>query len=109
MLSSAQNPSLDTTTAPTRVHLRRRQNLLEVHWSDGTVHHLSGLSLRKSCACSVCSSRRQRGVISLIDAEVRVENLEVHGVSALQFYFSDGHNRGLFPWAYLRQLGEQAS
>lgn len=109
MTAPALIRSMDTTAAPTRVHLRRRKNLVEIRWPDGLESQLSGLSLRKSCACSGCTSARQRGIISLIDAEVSIDNLEVHGVSALQFHFSDDHNRGLYPWAYLRQLCEQVA
>lgn len=98
-----------TTAPPTRVHLHRKQNRVDITWPDGLETGLSGLMLRKSCACSTCTNNRQRGVIRLIDADIGIDNLEIHGVSALQFHFSDGHNRGLYPWSYLRQLCEQAS
>ncbi|MFL1403770.1 DUF971 domain-containing protein [Marinobacter sp. M1N3S26] len=102
---SAQTP----TEAPSQIRLRRKQKMVEITWPDGLESHLSCLTLRKSCACSSCSNARQKGAISLIDADIGIDNLNVHGVSAMQFHFSDGHNRGLYPWSYLRQLCEQVS
>lgn len=103
----AQNST--ATEPPSQVRLRRKQKRVEITWPDGQESHLSCLTLRKSCACSSCSNARQKGAISLIDADIGIDNLNVHGVSAMQFHFSDGHNRGLYPWSYLRQLCEQVS
>lgn len=97
------------TEAPSQVRLWRKQKVVEITWPDGLESRLSCLVLRKSCACSSCSSARQKGAITLIDADIGIDNLNVHGVSAMQFHFTDGHNRGLYPWAYLRQLCEQLS
>jgi DUF971 family protein len=30
------------------------------------------------------------------------------GSYAVQLVFSDGHERGIFPWVYLRELGQPA-
>ncbi|WP_417547650.1 DUF971 domain-containing protein [Marinobacter segnicrescens] len=103
-------PSVQTPTeAPSQVRLRRKQKVVEITWPDGLESRLSCLVLRKSCACSGCSAARQKGAITLIDADIGIDNLNVHGVSAMQFHFTDGHNRGLYPWTYLRQLCEQLS
>nr|WP_298146925.1 DUF971 domain-containing protein [uncultured Pseudomonas sp.] len=94
------------TAAPVEIRLRKAQKTLEVLWPDGHLSRLSCLALRKSCACSACNQTRQRGALTLIDADVAVNKLEVSGISGLQLFFSDGHFRGLYPWAYLRELGE---
>lgn len=103
----AQNST--ATEPPSQIRLRRQQKVVEITWPDGLESRLSCLTLRKSCACSGCSNARQKGAISLIDADIGIDNLNMHGVSAMQFHFSDGHNRGLYPWSYLRQLCEQVS
>ena len=95
------------TAAPSEIRLRKAQKTLEVLWPDGQLSRLSCLALRKSCACSTCAQARQRGALSLIDADVGVDKLQVSGISGLQLFFSDGHYRGLYPWAYLRELGER--
>jgi len=93
--------------APQEVRLRKRQNRLEVLWADGQRTSLSCLMLRRSCACSSCVQAQQTGALTLIDADVGVARLEVNGVSGLQFHFTDGHYKGLYPWGYLRELSEQ--
>ena len=90
--------------APKEVRLRKAQKVLEVLWQDGERSSYSCLALRKSCACSGCARAQQVGSLTLIDTEVGIDKLEVSGVSGLQFYFSDGHYRGLYPWGYLREL-----
>lgn len=105
----AQPTAHAPTEAPSQIRLRRKQKVVEITWPDGLQSRLSCLALRKSCACSGCSASRQKGAITLIDADIGIDNLNVHGVSAMQFHFTDGHNRGLYPWAYLRELCEQVS
>lgn len=109
MTAEALAQNTTATEPPSQIRLRRKQKIVEVTWPDGLESRLSCLTLRKSCACSSCSHARQKGAISLIDADIGIDNLNVHGVSAMQFHFSDGHNRGLYPWSYLRQLCEQVS
>ncbi len=91
--------------APLEIRLRKAQRMLELTWPDGTQSRISCLTLRRACACSNCQRLQQTGALTLIDAEVGVNRLELSGISGLQLYFSDGHFRGLYPWAYLRDLG----
>jgi len=39
----------------------------------------------------------------VVPAEVRIERVEPQGYG-VQLVFSDGHERGIYPWAYLRDL-----
>lgn len=94
---------------PTEVRLKRKQNAIELIWPDGLQSWLSCLALRKSCACSHCTQAQRSGRVSLIDADIRLDRVELSGVSGLQFFFTDGHYRGLYPWAYLRELSERVS
>lgn len=94
---------------PKEVRLKRKLNELELSWPDGLTSRLSCLALRRSCACSHCTQAKRLGRLSLIDADIRVERVELSGVSGLQLFFSDGHYRGLYPWGFLRELSEQMS
>ena len=93
---------------PLEIRLRKVQRVLELTWPDGAQSRISCLTLRRACACSNCQRLQQTGALTLIDAEVGVNRLELSGISGLQLYFSDGHFRGLYPWAYLRDLGDPA-
>ncbi|MDO6443012.1 DUF971 domain-containing protein [Marinobacter sp. 2_MG-2023] len=94
---------------PREVRLKRKLNTLELSWPDGLTTQLSCLLLRKSCACSQCTQAKRTGRLSLIDADIHMTSVELSGVSGLQFHFSDGHYRGLYPWAFLRELSEQVA
>ena len=94
---------------PKEVRLKRKLNQLELSWPDGLTAQLGCLLLRRSCGCSHCTQAKRMGRVSLIDADIRVERVELSGVSGLQFFFSDGHYRGLYPWGFLRELSEQVS
>lgn len=102
-------PEQKLVEPPTEVRLKRTLNELELSWPDGLTSRLSCLMLRKSCGCSHCTQAQRTGRLSLIDADISVDRVELSGVSGLQFFFSDGHYRGLYPWAFLRELSEQVS
>ena len=83
-----------------------RAGVLELAWPDGVVQRLSHPFLRGQCKCTMCESNRRRGQESVPDAEVRIREIRPVGVYALQLIFSDGHERGIFPWELLCELND---
>lgn len=79
------------------------QGELVLQWGD-TRQTLAHARLRGACPCSQCRAARLRGAISLVAEDVRVVRIEPQGYG-LQLVFSDGHDRGIYPWDYLRALG----
>ncbi|QEY60683.1 DUF971 domain-containing protein [Metapseudomonas lalkuanensis] len=77
---------------------------LTLEWADGEQQQISHTRLRGACPCSQCKSARLRGVISMVDEGVRLERIALQGYG-VQLVFSDGHERGIYPWEYLRELG----
>jgi DUF971 family protein len=76
---------------------------LALHWHDRTLA-LPAALLRARCRCADCVAAARRGAppppaAALLDA------IPV-GHYAVQLRFSDGHERGIYPWDYLRGLGE---
>ncbi|MNN61889.1 hypothetical protein D3C81_1771500 [compost metagenome] len=49
-----------------------------------------------------------RGAIAVVADDVRLERIALQGYG-VQLVFSDGHERGIYPWAYLRELGHAGS
>jgi len=82
---------------------------LTLRWSDSD-STVSAKRLREGCRCAQCQSARVRGVPAAAhDALTLVDALPI-GHYAVQLRFSDGHERGIYPWAYLRELaGERSS
>lgn len=90
-------------TLPSEVLLDRVARLLTLRWPDGDERTIAHAQLREACPCAEC--RRLR----LVDDEVRapqsvvVTDLQSMGYG-VRIVFSDGHARGIYPWAYLAQL-----
>lgn len=74
-------------------------------WSDFQAR-LSYQRLREICPCAYCRSKRLKGFALTAEENVYVTELNHQGYG-IQICFSDGHDKGLFPWVYLRQVAEQ--
>jgi len=88
---------------PSGVRNRREHGELVLQWDDGE-QVISHARLRGACPCSQCRAGRLGGRIDLVSDTVRVERVEGQGYG-IQLVFSDGHERGIYPWAYLKELG----
>ncbi|MCY1410542.1 hypothetical protein D9M71_259120 [compost metagenome] len=89
--------------APRAIGNTRSRAELRLEWADGGVQLISHARLRGSCPCAQCRAARLRGHIDLVDQGVRLVELNPQGYG-LQLVFDDGHDQGIYPWAYLRQL-----
>jgi DUF971 family protein len=91
-----------------RIELRSKTRSLFIEWSDGFSTVLSHRALRLQCRCAGCVYIRRSG--RAVEAPDDVELLELvpYGPNAVLLRFSDGHERGIFPFPYLRELGRSA-
>lgn len=89
---------------PQHVVLHAHSGALALGWADLGEQVLSGQRLRSACRCAGCEQARRQGQAQPAAAGTRLEGISPVGEFGLQLHFSDGHKRGLFPWAYLRQL-----
>jgi DUF971 family protein len=87
-----------------RIELSAKVRRLLIHWSDGFSSDLSHRALRLQCRCAGCEYIRRSG--RAVEARDDIELLAVvpYGPNAVQLRFSDGHERGIFPFQYLRGL-----
>lgn len=90
---------------PTHLQLHKSSKTLDVNWSNGELSTISTSDLRRYCACSSC---RARGVVGseLINESSDVTDIKSLGASAVQIVFADGHDRGIYPWSYLKAIAE---
>lgn len=95
------------TVWPLDVMLHQASGRLDVLWSDGRLARLGGAQLRSACRCSACESARRAGHPPTTPADAAVASLQPVGEMGLQLVFKDGHDRGIYPWAYLHQLSGQ--
>ena len=89
---------------PSAINLHAQARTLELVW-DGRHAVLSHRVLRRSCRCSVCENARRKTDDALpVAADVALLTIEPLGSTALRLVFSDGHERGIYPWTYLKQM-----
>jgi DUF971 family protein len=93
------------TPLPDTIENQAAQGLLALHWPGGRVATLTHAQLRAACPCSECRARRRAGESIEPDEQVRLADIEPVGVYALNFGFTDGHCRGIFPFQMLAELG----
>jgi DUF971 family protein len=93
--------------SPLAVANSRRKQQLHLSWPDGREQWLDYALLRRQCPCSQCRAFRLQGSPPLVDERIQVVELNAQGYG-LQLVFSDGHERGIYPWPYLAQLPPQA-
>ncbi|HZE93003.1 MAG TPA: DUF971 domain-containing protein [Rhizobacter sp.] len=78
---------------------------LELTWQDGSTSLLPHALLRSACRCGGCEQQyRQSGVRAAAPPDIRLADIQPVGDKGLNLVFSDGHGRGIYPWAYLHEL-----
>jgi DUF971 family protein len=98
---------LDDTPWPQQVLLHERSGALALTWGAEAPAVLPGHLLRAACRCAGCEQARRAGTTpaaATADMAVKIERISPIGEFGLQLHFSDGHERGIFPWPYLRKL-----
>ena len=94
-----------SSPTPVSLTLKKQSRQLQVCWDDGSTDLISGQNLRRHCACSSCRSKRQIGV-DLITDNPSVSEIVLMGTTGIQIIFADGHDRGVYPWAYLHAIAK---
>ncbi|MBC7778619.1 MAG: DUF971 domain-containing protein [Proteobacteria bacterium] len=85
------------------IHSARRE--LELTWADGTVGHYPAHWLRTRCRCAQCTAIARTGALTAgVSQTVSIIGCAPQGRYALQLTFDDGHDRGIYPFAYLREI-----
>ena len=81
---------------------------LELAWSDGSAARLSHRVLRARCRCAECRQAACEGTVLQMEGVVLV-GIEPYGPNAVHLKFSDGHERGIFPFEYLREVAQETA
>lgn len=89
---------------PTEVVLIENQTALAITWQDGEISRVEADVLRRASRAASEIRRQVEGVELNLPTDLRVHAVEPIGAYALRLFFSDGHDRGIYPWAYLREL-----
>lgn len=92
---------------PTEIKLRKASRLLAVEFDDGTSFEYSFEYLRAhSPSAEVKGHGPGQERLQIGKENVEITAIKPVGHYAVRLVFDDGHNTGLYTWAYLRELGE---
>jgi DUF971 family protein len=93
---------------PTRLVAHQQSKVLEIEFADGAVFSLPFELLRVySPSAEVQGHGPGQEILQVGKRQVGLLALEPVGNYAVKPSFTDGHDSGLFTWAYLRQLGDE--
>jgi len=93
---------------PTRITLKTADRVLEVAYDDGETYRLGFEYLRTHSPSAEVKGHGGAPMPPVVGkSQVRVTAVEPVGQYAVRLVFDDGHDSGLFTWAYLRQLGAE--
>jgi DUF971 family protein len=96
------------TPTPVTVTLHQGSRVLEIGFADGQTFRLPFELLRVySPSAEVQGHGPGQEVLQTGKRDVQITEIATVGHYALQPRFSDGHDTGIFSWAYLYELGTQ--
>jgi DUF971 family protein len=94
--------------APTEVHLRRAERVLEVSFADGARYVLPAEYLRvESPSAEVQGHGPGQKTLVAGRRAVGIMRVEPVGHYAVRIVFDDLHDSGIYDWDYLRRLGRE--
>lgn len=80
---------------------------LTIDWSDGGESRYRAAELRRACPCAGCINEWTGEKMLSDDSvpnDVHFTHISIVGRYALNFHFSDGHETGIYSFAFLRKL-----
>ncbi len=95
-----------TGPIPTEINLHHKSRALEVAFDDGQRFQLPCEYLRVFSPAAEVKVAENRGEVITGCEEVSIDKIEPVGNYAIQLYFDDGHNSGIYSWQTLYSLGK---
>ena len=96
------------TPMPTALTLHQTSRVLEIGFDDGKTFRIPFELMRVySPSAEVQGRGPGQEVLQTGKREVGITDLQTVGHYAVQPTFSDGHDTGIFSWAYLHRLGAE--
>lgn len=94
------------------VDLQQIGTELAIKWDNGTENFYPLEELRKRCPCAACCGEtdvmghvHKGPAQNLTERSFQLTRINTVGGYAVQPYWADGHNTGIYSYEYLRRLG----
>lgn len=95
------------TPKPTEISLHQKSKMLEIAFEDGERFEFSYEFLRvHSPSAEVQGHGPGQGTLQLAKEDVTINKVEPVGSYAIQPYFDDGHDTGIYSWETLYDMGK---
>lgn len=89
---------------PSEIRIARDRRRLSITWDDGTTVEFPATLLRRRARDAGSVRILADGREPPVATGLTITSAEPIGHYALRLSFSDGHDRGIFPWSYLQEL-----
>src|SRR5262249_23932124 len=94
------------TPQPTEITLHQASRVLEISFADGKTFRLPCEFLRViSPSAEVRGHGPGQEVLQTGKKDIEIQRIEPVGSYAIQLYFSDGHDTGIYSWTLLYDYG----
>ncbi len=95
--------------SPSNIQLAQDRRSLSIEWGDGSEHTVTAAVLRAHCPSSRARRDRLDGMEAPASDGITIAMIQPIGRYAINLAFSDGHDRGIYPWSLLRDLASRGN
>ncbi|CAI9086767.1 DUF971 domain-containing protein [Candidatus Methylacidiphilum fumarolicum] len=88
-------------------------NYLAIQWSDLSESLIALEKLRKNCPCALCQgestilTKAKAPKLAFGPKSMELKEIRMIGSYALQCFWGDGHQSGIYPFSLLLELGKE--
>jgi DUF971 family protein len=93
-------------TPPEKVGLSGPRDALVLDYTGGRTEIIRAARLRLACRCALCTRARIDGLFPDSFDTITISSISAVGEYGINIRFSDGHDRGIYPWGFLATLLE---
>lgn len=105
MAGNARSGNAADTPWPSEIRLFKAAGRLEVDFADGARYSYPAELLRVESPSAEVQGHGAHKTIVAGRRYVKVQSIEEVGNYAIRIVFDDGHDTGIYSWAYLHDLG----
>jgi len=80
---------------------------LIIDWDSGETSEITAITLRREARDAVSIRQRVDFGCVRVDDDIAITALSPVGTIGVNIHFSDGHDRAIYPFAYLRELSDR--
>ncbi|MCK5718533.1 MAG: DUF971 domain-containing protein [Thiomargarita sp.] len=98
---------VDNTFIPVEINLHKQSRILEIAFDNGERFELTCEYLRVySPSAEVRGHSPDQEVLQVGKADVNIDRIEQIGTYAIQLFFDDNHDSGLYSWDWLYNIAK---